>query len=143
MRRLILALVATLGLLVAGAPPADAHLLNPGQISVDTVGTCSVQSTYGTFGNGFAQYTIPSWVNSGCSALSWIKVTTVHGSHTHNQICDTWPTILNPSASCVVLTNPDGIRAVVHGTAIGMSMVVCYGPTSTPYCVEFPHSMFG
>lgn len=146
MRRILVALAAVtlaLGLVGATPEPADAHYMPEGAITWEPFpGGCLLESTYGTFGNGFAQITLRPGLSPACSLSTAVEVTTAHDGHVHSRYCSIAGVIDNPPTSfCVLSINPTvTLRAVQPGTAFAMR-VVAINLNGVRY--ETTHGAFG
>lgn len=134
MRRLILAIVATLGLTL-GAAPADAHFLAAGVISPDAYGDCHVNSVYGTFGNAFAQIDPTS---AGCDGFyTQVGVTTAYQGQSWTAWCSMGAATFSPTQWCYWAGGY--VRAVAPGQAFAMHVYL----VSNGSAAQFGHGAFG
>ena len=135
MRKLIAGLVTSLVLLIGGnALPADAFVLQPYTIGVASYFNCSVEVTYGWYGNVYAE---TYFRTQHCNGYTAIQAVGVRNGSVVRRECNLITVVFNPGTpGCAFVSNVGfaGIHAQVAGdTAIGGSVLLCPDSVPVPY----------
>jgi len=134
------ALLATLALLVGFALPAEAAVVQPGQIVNRSWEGCTAQVVYGTFGNAFGQVTP---LGDGCAGASSVRIFAAYRGTVTAHTCVFSDAVFHPGAdpNCTFLLNTGGFRSTVVSDRSGAFRVDTKLCNAT--CHTFSDGLFG